>query len=1825
MDGKKRSIMRGTLAVLGTTAAVVLALFGVNANAAAADNTSETGYEATTESGPRALSDATSFSSMEERAAGDGSDMTINLHDYSRENPDINEGHALKFGSVGGQAGENINAWTGSNGGVYQGIVASTIGGNGYPRLASDGGESLAYLFQSEPETAGVTSHDNVTGLFRLDSEGYYVYDSSQNYAYFDDSSDSFVRLGHPRYSEYGDNGSIAPSLPQFLPFNSLTNKTSTYDNSGNVLEYRRINGGRYQWGYFDDSGRWHQSDPAATGYNINGEENYSFGMDFTKTFYMPKDGQVNGEAMVFDFTGDDDVWVFIDDVLVLDLGGIHDAYNGSINFATGEVIVNATNNGEEIGPENIADIFEAAGKTWDGSDYSTHTIKFYYLERGNGGSNCRIRFNLPTIPDGTINVGKNVDYANLNNVSDLDFTFKAYIDYNGDATSIDGCELYEGSYDVYDLDTNNLIKSDVQTADDGTITLKHGQFARITDGVKDNSKYYVVETGVNSSMYKVELSGTSQELVWVNGSTEIESGIRTPLLNVNESTFVTFNNTVQAENAFNVEIKKEGSVVDGDTFYALTMIGSKKYTGEYTVYDSDDAVNGEQKTTDDGVLELHAGQHAKIVGIVGGNTVSVYEVNEDGTPFSDEMYREPTFSMEDKTTGGTVLQGAPTPLNDDNGKGIKGETNEGKALGGNPTLLATITNKLVAEPVQPELHKYVDDNEDGTYDLSLDVHGAIGSSQANPTEVDIVYILDLSYSMMWEMDGTYPGGEDNDGGDDEKWADEYSFVRYNAAVNAINTLNSELAANEGLDVRAALVTFAPETLNKTGFVSASSFSSMLPAAQWSTFASGTNYGAALNSAKSVLEGAREDAQKVVIFISDGEPNRDGFTENDKGDPDTSTQFAVDQVRGLACDSFYTVGVGGDNYEQYLKRVVNAADSAKSKQYFASANSDALSDYFESIASAITAVDCTNVVITDKLSDYAELTDDATFNVTITKDDHGGESVPVNGGPVSIEDAKKGAELTFQSADGTDQALTLTYDENTKTFTLAFPQNYALEAGWTYTITTQIQPTEEARNYYQENGQSPDTGDPETDVPGTSQEEWISSGKPGFHSNLEATLSYTSAMQDKVDEYPNPVIQANQLTIKDVLKVTKTLNGHPLDEGMFDFTVEPKAWDNGNEGDEKVEVTAQQAADKAGLTAGTTFAYQNVDAAQPGEAGLVRMGNEITFTTDDIGKTYVYEYAELGGLNEAYLESQQGLDDVTNDDILFDSARYKVELAVSDEDGKLQVTMSKFMWDAEDRAWKQAGDAVTITSANCDRSDENPLMTVDFKNTYVQGTNISCPVGIEKTLEGDSLTEGMFKFTVTAKTTDTVNETEAAFKAGFYTQEGDTIKPVIPWEVINTGDKFSVIGAMHFTAGDADNVYEYVIAEDNSYIGPGYERDDFLYDDTQYLVQFKPVIATSAEGAKSLEVELWVAERDGAQGNFSKLEKVGVYSHGKFNRVDSQAEGRALQDDPQYLLEFTNKVSKADLRITKKLEQGVTPGVPISAQFKIQIELRDQDGELVNGTFDAAVGSETRKVEFKDGVATVTIKADETIVIKGVPVGAACKVSEPEDQIPGGFELAWVDGSPVADGKADTRAANKDEWNGEIDPDGSDVTVTNRFVGYGVQIFKGELAESEDGGFVASHDKPLEGAEFELYALNPETGEELVMGRLTTDSDGSAVFQDVYSVEQGKLQLPAGTYFIRETKVPAGYQLLEKEIKLEIKADGSADFTIINDKGEPGASKKGVKPNESGNFTYDVANKPNPGLPSSGSNGTLLMMSTGFAAIVLAGTYLSKRFGHLWN
>lgn len=140
-------------------------------------------------------------------------------------------------------------------------------------------------------------------------------------------------------------------------------------------------------------------------------EINHYFGMDMTIDFEQPENGMIsNGnvnEPMQFYFSGDDDVWVFVDGVLISDLGGLHDELYTSINFATGEIIrdraYDPTTTSKRMSTlkqefENAgADISEFSGDTF--ADHTTHTMRFFYMERGSNSSNLTMRFNLQYHP----------------------------------------------------------------------------------------------------------------------------------------------------------------------------------------------------------------------------------------------------------------------------------------------------------------------------------------------------------------------------------------------------------------------------------------------------------------------------------------------------------------------------------------------------------------------------------------------------------------------------------------------------------------------------------------------------------------------------------------------------------------------------------------------------------------------------------------------------------------------------------------------------------------------------------------------------------------------------------------------------------------------------------------------------------------------------------------------------------------------------------------------------------------------------------------------------------------------------------------------------------------------------------------------------------------------------------------------------------------------------------------------------------------------------------------------------------------------------------
>lgn len=139
----------------------------------------------------------------------------------------------------------------------------------------------------------------------------------------------------------------------------------------------------------------------------------YGFGMRMDVEFYLTEDGTNDDNTpMEFSFSGDDDVWIFIDGQLALDLGGIHARRGGTINFKDKKVTYDdIEKNGENKGqPTPAKECNSSKPNTGflNSLEEGTHTLTMYYLERGGNESNCEIKFNLLVVNrEGTLKFQK--------------------------------------------------------------------------------------------------------------------------------------------------------------------------------------------------------------------------------------------------------------------------------------------------------------------------------------------------------------------------------------------------------------------------------------------------------------------------------------------------------------------------------------------------------------------------------------------------------------------------------------------------------------------------------------------------------------------------------------------------------------------------------------------------------------------------------------------------------------------------------------------------------------------------------------------------------------------------------------------------------------------------------------------------------------------------------------------------------------------------------------------------------------------------------------------------------------------------------------------------------------------------------------------------------------------------------------------------------------------------------------------------------------------------------------------------------------------------
>ena len=427
---------------------------------------------------------------------------------------------------------------------------------------------------------------------------------------------------------------------------------------------------------------------------------------------------------------------------------------------------------------------------------------------------------------------------------------------------------------------------------------------------------------------------------------------------------------------------------------------------------------------------------------------------------------------------------------------------------------------------------KYIAKNEDGTYNLTLNVSGAVGSeSYAN--KLDVLFVMDTSNSMMREMNSK------NDLNDYTTNENSRFFNQQKAVEAAVAKLKSK----KNVDAQFAVVSFDTQAGIETEWTKDSiKYPTKVgnypyPGGYYyGKQAGGTNYEAGLIKAKQLLDSGRTDATKIVVFLSDGDPtfyykkdSQGNITGIGGGDgnsySDTAMANAQTQLSKMSMNYFYTVGVGPEDSYNHLSSLISNAPSGTVKGSYNGTDSSNLKNAFDSIIRDATELLCTEVTVTDTLTDEVELADQKLQ--VVVKDETGkviNKLKNTSGNEVDVSDII--TTQTQEDSDGKTQII------------MRFKSDYKLESGYTYYVTAKIRPTTKAYLKYQ-NQSYTDTGDENTDEylgtdkkPGKdTKNDGTSSKQKGFYSNVSANVTYKYNNETYTKPYAKPVIQVNASTV----------------------------------------------------------------------------------------------------------------------------------------------------------------------------------------------------------------------------------------------------------------------------------------------------------------------------------------------------------------------------------------------------------------------------------------------------------------------------------------------------------------------------------------------------------------------------------------------------------------------------------------------------------------------------------------------------------------------
>ena len=572
--------------------------------------------------------------------------------------------------------GGAINATENGANSPISGAMKTEMGNDGYPALMD--GTSLGYLFSNSTYATKKNSR-SINGLFKYNEDtGAYTFNSRENHAQFNQGVDTFTL-----YQEIFTPNFMMYPFGNFLPFNDIVHdsaQTSTISKGyleqiASSAQYKNNKGAGTEYGTLATQLRkfiglmdnaysdgWVSSDAMneyfkASGipktFNQNEEHlqnlysldydvptDFFFGMDMHMNFMQPKGGLTGKDGkqpMVFYFTGDDDVWVYLDNKLALDLSGIHRHVGGEIDFVKGEIKYYSldinTGDVSETPYKTVPfeNIFGETALNSNGTfeDYSTHKFDFYYMERGAGSGVCRMNFNFPLLKKNSISVMKevSVDEGNIDNLlGEPDYKFQILND-EGNIFIAENT-----SYDIYDTAGNKIGSGKV--GPNGIFTLKANQTARFNDIAENAGNYYVrelLDPDAFSQYGTISVDGraiTESDNVVIS-NTEFK-GVNSPSMNIADgNTIFRFNNKITLKKTGNLTINKvlNSQTNDDSQEFEFKITLDNKLLPKGTTY----KVGTEIKTVaDNGIIKLKAGKTAELKNIIAGTAFKVEEINSD-------------------------------------------------------------------------------------------------------------------------------------------------------------------------------------------------------------------------------------------------------------------------------------------------------------------------------------------------------------------------------------------------------------------------------------------------------------------------------------------------------------------------------------------------------------------------------------------------------------------------------------------------------------------------------------------------------------------------------------------------------------------------------------------------------------------------------------------------------------------------------------------------------------------------------------------------------------------------------------------------------------------------------------------------------------------------------------------------------------------------------------------------------------------------------------------------------------------------------------------